>query len=249
MTSITSLTLCSPDGAAASDFYREALGPETPVRTGAGTTGSGFRGFILGVDVAAATGVDLRYAQALTRGADSLKAPKKQLWGGYSGAVRGADGTIVKIATSGKGQAADDSAVTRTVLLLGVADVKATQRFYVDHGLAVAKSFGSKYVEVRAPGRRRHARALQAGRARQGRGSRSGGHGRTRTRDRLGRSRRDRPRRVRAEPVPGPPALTRNDVAPGARPGATSRASRRRGRRRRLTPRPTTSSRGPRDRR
>lgn len=152
MTSITSLTLCSPDGAAASDFYREALGPETPVRTGAGTTGSGFRGFILGVDVAAATGVDLRYAQALTRGADSLKAPKKQLWGGYSGAVRGADGTIVKIATSGKGQAADDSAVTRTVLLLGVADVKATQRFYVDHGLAVAKSFGSKYVEFEPQG-------------------------------------------------------------------------------------------------
>jgi hypothetical protein len=32
-------------------------------------------------------------------------------------------------------------------LLLGVEDVKATKQFYVDHGLTVAKSFGSKYVE------------------------------------------------------------------------------------------------------
>jgi hypothetical protein len=33
------------------------------------------------------------------------------------------------------------------VLLLGASDVKATKRFYVDRGVAVAKSFGSKYVE------------------------------------------------------------------------------------------------------
>jgi catechol 2,3-dioxygenase-like lactoylglutathione lyase family enzyme len=39
------------------------------------------------------------------------------------------------------------------VLLLGVADVKESKRFYADHGLAVAKSFGSKYVEFdAAPG-------------------------------------------------------------------------------------------------
>jgi hypothetical protein len=33
------------------------------------------------------------------------------------------------------------------VLLLGVADVAASKRFYVDRGLAVARSFGRKYVE------------------------------------------------------------------------------------------------------
>jgi catechol 2,3-dioxygenase-like lactoylglutathione lyase family enzyme len=33
------------------------------------------------------------------------------------------------------------------VLLLGVADMAASKRFYVDHGLTVAKSFGRKYVE------------------------------------------------------------------------------------------------------
>jgi len=37
------------------------------------------------------------------------------------------------------------------VLLLGVDNVKATKRFYLDHGLTVAKSFGSKYVEFATP--------------------------------------------------------------------------------------------------
>ncbi len=33
-------------------------------------------------------------------------------------------------------------------MLLGVSDVKASKRFYVDRGLEVRKSFGSKYVEL-----------------------------------------------------------------------------------------------------
>ena len=37
------------------------------------------------------------------------------------------------------------------VLLLGVADVAASKRFYIDRGLAVAKSFGRKYVEFATP--------------------------------------------------------------------------------------------------
>lgn len=36
------------------------------------------------------------------------------------------------------------------VLLLGVADVARSKQFYVERGLAVAKSFGSKYVEFAA---------------------------------------------------------------------------------------------------
>jgi hypothetical protein len=38
------------------------------------------------------------------------------------------------------------------VLLLGVADVKATKEFYIARGLSVGKSFGSKYVEFSAAG-------------------------------------------------------------------------------------------------
>ena len=36
------------------------------------------------------------------------------------------------------------------MLLLGVADVAATKRFYLEHGLTVAR-FGRKYVEFDAP--------------------------------------------------------------------------------------------------
>ena len=36
------------------------------------------------------------------------------------------------------------------MLLLGAEDVAASKRFYVDHGLSVAKSFGRKYVEFEA---------------------------------------------------------------------------------------------------
>jgi hypothetical protein len=37
------------------------------------------------------------------------------------------------------------------VLQLGVADVSASKRFYVDHGLTVTKSFGRRYVEFAEP--------------------------------------------------------------------------------------------------
>ena len=49
------------------------------------------------------------------------------------------------------------------MLLLGVEDVKASKQFYVDRGLAVAKSFGSKYVEFDAAGLAGQAGALQRG--------------------------------------------------------------------------------------
>jgi hypothetical protein len=37
--------------------------------------------------------------------------------------------------------------IDEIVLLLGVADVAASKRFYVDRGLEVARSFGRKYVQ------------------------------------------------------------------------------------------------------
>ena len=62
------------------------------------------------------------------------------------------DGTIWKVATNKK---KDTGPATREidqiVLLLGVSDVAATKRFYVDHGVEVARSFGRKYVEFDMP--------------------------------------------------------------------------------------------------
>jgi hypothetical protein len=41
--------------------------------------------------------------------------------------------------------------IDQVVLLLGAADVATSKRFYLDHGLGVAKSFGRKYVEFATP--------------------------------------------------------------------------------------------------
>ena len=93
--------------------------------------------------------------------------------------VRAPDGTIWKIATSAK---KDTGPATRQiddiVLLLGVADVAATKQFYVERGLTVARSFGSKYVEFAAPAShiklalyRRRALAKDAGVPPEGTGS------------------------------------------------------------------------------
>jgi len=90
---------------------------------------------------------------ALKAGATSLKPVTKSLWG-YGGVVQAPDGTIWKVATSAKkdtGPATRD--IDEIVLLLGAEDVKASKQFYVDQGLAVAKSFGGKYVEFAADDR------------------------------------------------------------------------------------------------
>jgi catechol 2,3-dioxygenase-like lactoylglutathione lyase family enzyme len=73
------------------------------------------------------------------------------LWG-YGGVVRAPDETIWKVATSSKkNTGAPTRQIDQVVLLLGVADVAASKQFYVDRGLAVARSFGRKYVEFATP--------------------------------------------------------------------------------------------------
>jgi predicted lactoylglutathione lyase len=113
---------------------------------------TGFRGFTMSLVVSQPSTVDSLVGSALDGGATALKPVAKSFWG-YGGVVRAPDGTIWKVATSYK---KDTGPATREiddiVLLLGVADVKASKRFYVDRGLTVAKSFGSKYVEFAAQG-------------------------------------------------------------------------------------------------
>ncbi|WP_280315471.1 glyoxalase, partial [Nocardia abscessus] len=77
--------------------------------------------------------------------------PKICLWA-LGGGVLPPAGAICISATSAK---KDTGPATREiddfVVLLGVDNVKATKQFYLDRGLSVAKSFGSKYVEFDAP--------------------------------------------------------------------------------------------------
>src|SRR3954469_25557880 len=152
MASIDSVTLEVADPSAARDFYTIAfgLGPELQLQASDAPT-SGFRGFTLSPIVFQPGNPRALIDAALAAGATSLKPAAKSLWG-FGGVVQAPDGAIWKVATSKKkdtGPAARE--IDKIVLLLGAADVAASKRFYVDRGLAVAKSFGRKYVEFDMP--------------------------------------------------------------------------------------------------
>ena len=153
MTAIESVILEVADPTAAQAFYTAAfgLGPRLGVRASDAPT-NGFRGFTLSLVVSQPSTVDSLVGTALDGGATVLKPVKKSFWG-YGGVVQAPDGTLWKVATSSKKEVGPRTReVDQMVLLLGVEDVKATKRFYADHGLAVAKSFGSKYVEFETAG-------------------------------------------------------------------------------------------------
>jgi hypothetical protein len=179
MTTIESVTLEAPDPAAAEAFYAAAfgLGPQLGVRAASAPT-TGFRGFTLSLVASQPANVDSLVGAALDAGATPLKPVAKSFWG-YGGVVQAPDGTIWKVATSAKKNTGPASReFDDVVLLLGAADVAASKRFYVDRGLAVAKSFGRKYVEFATPSSHvklalygRRALAKDAGVAPEGTGS------------------------------------------------------------------------------
>ncbi|MFE9706133.1 glyoxalase [Streptomyces sp. NPDC005930] len=149
MNSIDSVTLEVADTEAAARFYADAFGLDASrlrLRASDSPT-SGFRGFTLSLVTAQPGNVDALFTAAVGAGATVLKPAAKSLWG-YGGVVQAPDGTVWQIATSAKKDTAPVSRdVDEIVLLLGVEDVKATKRFYVEQGLTVGKSFGGKYVE------------------------------------------------------------------------------------------------------
>jgi predicted lactoylglutathione lyase len=179
MTLIESVTLETPDPTTSDAFYTAAFGPgpQVGVRPSEAPT-AGFRGFTMSLVVSQPSTVDSLLGAALDAGASPLKPGAKSFWG-YGGAVQAPDGVIWTIATSSKKDAGPATRkVDDVVLLLGVADVKASKRFYAEHGLTVARSFGSKYVEFESPASHvtlalygRRALAKQAGVSPEGSGS------------------------------------------------------------------------------
>jgi uncharacterized glyoxalase superfamily protein PhnB len=153
MAALDHVTLEVDDPTAAELFYKSAfdLGDVVRVRASHAPT-TGFRGFTLSLVVGQPCSVESLVQSARDAGATTLKPVTKSFWG-YGGVVQAPDGTIWKVASSSK---KDTGPATRevdeVVLLLGVADVKATRQLYVERGLAVGKSFGSKYVEFDTPG-------------------------------------------------------------------------------------------------
>jgi predicted lactoylglutathione lyase len=152
MASIESVTLEVADPTAADHFYTAAFGLGTQVRLRASEAPTtGFRGFTLSLIVSQPATVNGLISAALDAGATPLKPAAKSLWG-YGGVVQAPDGTIWTVASSAK---KDTGPATRQideiVLQLGVADVAASKRFYVDRGLTVTKSYGRRYVEFATP--------------------------------------------------------------------------------------------------
>jgi hypothetical protein len=152
MASIESVILDVADPTAASRFYTAAFGLGTQVRLRASEEPTtGFRGFTLSLTASQPATVSGLIGAALDAGATALKPAAKSFWG-YGGVVQAPDGAIWKIATSAKKDTGPATGqFDEMVLLLGVADVAASKRFYVDRGLSVAKSFGRKYVEFATP--------------------------------------------------------------------------------------------------
>jgi predicted lactoylglutathione lyase len=153
MTFIDHVILEVDDPTAAERFYGAAFGLGHQVRPRASEAPTaGFRGFTLSLLVSQPATVDAFVDAALDAGARSLKPAQKQFWGGYSGVVQAPDGTIWKVATASKkntGSAARQ--IDEIALLLGVVDFAASKRFYVERGLAVAKSFARVYAEFAVP--------------------------------------------------------------------------------------------------
>jgi predicted lactoylglutathione lyase len=152
VTSIESVTIEVPDPEVANAFYSAAfgLGSRVGLRASDRPT-TGFRGFTLSLVVSGPATVDGLIGAALDAGATPLKPARKGLWG-YGGVVRAPDETIWKVATSSKKETGPATRqIDEIVLLLGVADVAASKRFYMARGLAVARSFGRKYVEFATP--------------------------------------------------------------------------------------------------
>ncbi len=138
---------------AAAAIYEAAFGLGDRIGFRASQTPStGFRGFLLSLVVSQPSTVDSLIGTAVEAGFTIIKPAKKSLWG-YGAVLQAPEGTIWKVDTSKK---KDVGPFTREiddlVLLLGVADVKASKQFYADRGLTVAKSFGGKYAEFEGKG-------------------------------------------------------------------------------------------------
>lgn len=140
------------DVEAAERFHAAALGLDDRLRLRhSDAPAEGFRGFTMSLIVSQPADADAFVDAALGAGATALKPPKKSLWG-YGGAVQAPDGTIWTVASSARKNSAPPARrFDDLVLQLGVEDVGASKRFYVDRGFEATKSFGRRYVEFAPP--------------------------------------------------------------------------------------------------
>jgi predicted lactoylglutathione lyase len=149
MGAIEFVTIEVADTTAAEAFYAAAfeVGSRVRVRASQAPT-TGFRGFTMSLVVSQPATVNSLIDSALDAGATVLKPAAKSLWG-YGGVVQAPDGTIWTVASSSKKDTGPaNRQIDAIVLQLGVTDAAASKQFYLNHGLTVAKSYGTRYVEL-----------------------------------------------------------------------------------------------------
>ena len=152
MTSIESVILEVPDPAVAEELLRRRVRPGRPAARRA-SRGADQRLPRLHALARGLAAEHRRHAprHRPRRRRDDTQARQEELLG-LRRRRPAPDGTIWKVATSSKKNTGPATRqIDDFVLLLGVDDVTASKRFYVDRGLTVAKSFGGKYVEFATP--------------------------------------------------------------------------------------------------
>ncbi|WP_030157473.1 VOC family protein [Glycomyces sp. NRRL B-16210] len=166
---LDAITLEVPQVRAAADFYSEVFAPKTAERGGAtvldlGGNGeivltewgsgapepAGFGGWTLNFIVEQPAEVKAVLDAAERGGATVLKPATKSMFAGFTAVFRAPDGAIWKVASPKRkdtGPAGEPPIPTETVLLLAVADPKASKAFYEKLGLVVDRDYGDKFVD------------------------------------------------------------------------------------------------------
>lgn len=122
---------------------------ESAVR-GAGPAVGAFGGYVLTLIVAGPREVRAVFDAAVASGSETLKRPKKALFGAYSGVFQSIDGAIWKVAAATNKEAnggEPDTRPSETSIILGVASPKASRTFYVELGMRVDRDYGTKYID------------------------------------------------------------------------------------------------------
>lgn len=111
----------------------------------------GFRGYTMNVIVSQPSEVKALLDVAAQKGATVLKPARKALFGAFTAVYQAPDGAIWKLASASKkdiGPAEDPPVPTEpTVVLLGVAEPKASKSFYQALGMSPDRDYGSQYID------------------------------------------------------------------------------------------------------
>lgn len=147
------LTLAAPDVPAAQSFYTATFGLAHQIALHeTDATSAGFRGFVVSYIVHQPSEVSALLAAAVRNGATVLKPAKKMMFAGFSASFRAPDGAVWKIATENRkdtGPAAEPPVPVETVVILGVADPKASKVFYETLGMTADHDYGAKFIDFR----------------------------------------------------------------------------------------------------